>query len=255
MKIAVDFGHGTGQDRGAEGYINEEKLIREYGPLVIDGLRKLGHTVLDVTPKASNLTLGQSLAYRVNAANNYNADLFVSLHVNAFQKDKARGCEVEYISDKGKVYADRICAEISKLGFINRGSQLRSNLYVLKYTNMPAILIEPFFCDNKEDCSLYNPQELANAIIEGIAGIDIFKDVKKNENKAKTEPPELNHSIPQSAGIYTFPSGLGYIEIIPEKGRLDLHLDRYNYITIQDDEKEGNKVTVTTRTKGSKIIL
>lgn len=40
MKIAVDFGHGTGQDRGAEGYRNEESTVREFGTLVIEGLKK-----------------------------------------------------------------------------------------------------------------------------------------------------------------------------------------------------------------------
>ena len=89
MKIAVDFGHGTGQDRGASGYLNEEKVIREYGPLVIVGLQKLGHTVINVTPTMAGLTLDQSLAYRVNAANAAKVDLFLSLHVNDFATDKA----------------------------------------------------------------------------------------------------------------------------------------------------------------------
>jgi N-acetylmuramoyl-L-alanine amidase len=66
MRIACDWGHGTGQDRGAEGYLNEEKVIREYGPLVIEGLQNLGHTVINVTPTQAGLTLNQSLAYRVN---------------------------------------------------------------------------------------------------------------------------------------------------------------------------------------------
>ena len=255
MKIAVDFGHGVNGDRGAEGYISEEKLIREYGQLVVDGLKTLGHIVINVTPTQSVLTLGQSLAYRVNATNNYNADLFVSLHVNAFKKDKARGCEVEYISNRGKAYADRICSEISKLGFINRGSQLRNNLYVPKYTTMPAILIEPFFCDNKEDCNLYNPKTIANAIIKGITGEDVYMDSKKPSESEQNKMSEIDHSIPKSAGVYPFPGGLGYFEILPGKGRLDLHLDRYNYLTIQDDEKEGNRVIITTRTKGSKILL
>ena len=173
MKIAVDFGHGTGQDRGAEGYLNEEQVIREYGPLVIAGLQKLGHTVINVTPTQAGLTLNQSLAYRVNAANAAKVDLFLCLHVNAFETDKAQGCEVEYASDAGRVYADKICTEISKLGFVNRGSVSRPNLYVLKYTNAVAVLVEPFFCDTKSDCDKYNAAKLANAIVRGVTGYDI----------------------------------------------------------------------------------
>jgi len=173
MRIGVDFGHGTGQDRGANGYLNEENIIREYGPLVIAGLQKLGHTVYNVTPTQPGLTLDQSLAYRVNYANSLKVDLFVSCHVNAFQTDVAQGCEVEYLSNAGKTYADKICTEIAKLGFVNRGSKPRPNLYVLKYTSAVAVLIEPFFCDTKSDCNKYNATTLANAIIRGITGQDV----------------------------------------------------------------------------------
>jgi len=173
MRISVDFGHGTGEDRGAEGYLNEEKVIREYGPLVIEGLKKLGHTVLNCTPTQAGLTLAQSLAYRVNASNAFKADLHLCLHVNAFETDKAEGCEVEYISSKAKVYADNICIQLASLGFVNRKSVSRPNLYVLKYTNAVAILVEPFFCDTKTDCNRYNAAKLANAIVKGVTGKDI----------------------------------------------------------------------------------
>ncbi|HEY5563935.1 MAG TPA: N-acetylmuramoyl-L-alanine amidase [Clostridiaceae bacterium] len=177
MRIAIDLGHslnGSGSgDTGAGGYLIETVVNRQYGALVIAGLQKLGHTVINVTPAQSELTLGQSLAYRVNKANNSKVDLFVSLHVNAFQTDKASGCEVEYISAKAKVYADRINTQMATLGFHNRGSVSRPGLYVLKHTNATAILVEPFFCDTKSDCNKYNAEKLANAIVKGITGKDI----------------------------------------------------------------------------------
>lgn len=249
MKIAIDFGHGTGEDRGSVGYLNEENVIREYGPLVINELVRLGHTVINVTPMQPNLTLGQSLAYRVNIANKNGVDIFVSLHVNAFKKDIAKGCEVEYISLAGKVYAERISSEISKLGYVNRGAVKRENLYVLKYTSMPAILVEPFFCDNKEDCNKYNAAKIASAIVAGITGQ--VAPVEKKEDVS----PAIDHSIPTTPGIYALPGGIGYFEVNKEKGRVNFHLDKYNYITIQDNEEEGNRIILTTRTKGSKILL
>ncbi|MBU5482864.1 N-acetylmuramoyl-L-alanine amidase [Clostridium sp. MSJ-11] len=249
MKIAIDLGHGTGDDRGSIGYLNEEKIIREYGPLVIEGLKKLGHTIINVTPTKSNLTLAQSLAYRVNMANSNKVDLLVSLHVNAFEKDRAKGCEVEYISPTGKGLAEKICSEISKLGYVNRGPVKRENLYILKHTSMPSILVEPFFCDNKEDCDKYNPLSIANSIIKGLTGQYAF--VEKNEPTV----PNIDYSIPSMPGVYSLPGGIGYIQVIKEKGRIDIHLDKYNYITIQDSEIEGNRIILTTRTKGSKILL
>lgn len=175
LKIAVDLGHCTsGEDRGANGYLNEETIDRGYGFLVVKGLQKLGHMIINVTPIYPNLTLAQSLAFRVNAANKVKADLFLSFHVNAFKKNEAEGCEAEYISASGKVYADRICAEISKqLGYVNRGSKKRPDLYVLRYTNMPAVLVEPFFCSTEKDCNKYNAEKLAKAIIKGVTGKDM----------------------------------------------------------------------------------
>lgn len=253
MKIAIDFGHGTGEDRGAEGYKNEEITVREFGALIIEELKKLGNTVYNVTPTQKGLSLIQSLAYRVNMANYYKADLFISLHLNAFNGE-ANGCEVEYISDAGKAYADRICDEISKLGYKNRGAKYRNDLYVLKYTSMPAIIIESFFCDNKYDCEIYNKYNLAASIIKAITGQVV--DIKNSNNEKDANVPEVDHSIPDDCYIaWKGSNGLGYIEAIPEKGRLIIHLDRYNYISIQDDEEEGNHIRLFTRIKGYKDLI
>ncbi|WP_367302976.1 hypothetical protein [Clostridium sp. DSM 17811] len=62
------------------------------------------------------------------------------------------------------------------LRFTNRGSISRPNLYMLKYTNAVAILIEPFFCDAKTDCNKYSATKLANAIVKGFTGIVIFNN-------------------------------------------------------------------------------
>lgn len=254
-KIAIDLGHGTGGDRGANGFLNEEKIIREYGKFVIDGLRELGYIVYDVTPTKNNLTLSQSLAYRVNMANYYKVDLFVSLHGNCFEKESANGCEVLYISAKGKEYSDRICKEISSLGYFNRGARFRNDLYVLKHTSMPAVLIEPLFISNKADSNKYNAKDIAKAIIKGITGKEVFqKKTEEVKTENKENYPSIDHTIPNFEGIVIF-GDIGYVQVIPNRGRIDLHLDKYNYISIQDDAKEGNKVWITTRTKGTKQII
>lgn len=221
MKIAVDFGHGTGNDRGANGYLNEERVVREYGPLVIAGLQKLGHTVYSVTPTQEGLTLEQSLAYRVNMANYNKVNLFVSCHVDAFKTDQASGCEVEYISSTSKGYADKIVAEmVAQCSFVKhgQGSIQRPNLYVLKYTNAPAILIEPFFCDTKSDCDKYNPKKLANSIIKGITGQDVYVDAT-----VPTTPiaKVFDTSIPTGDNITPFAGGIGYMEVLKDQDRVN----------------------------------
>lgn len=174
MKISVDFGHGVPYDGGAIGILNEEKIVREYGSLVISKLQALGHEVLNVTPSTAT-SLGNSLAQRVNASNNFGAELFVCCHANSFSMASTSGCEVEYLSSSGKVYANRIVSEIAKLGYINRGSVLRNNLYVLNHTNAVAVLLEPLFVTNLADCNRYNAESLANAIVKGITGQTVEK--------------------------------------------------------------------------------
>ncbi|MBC8060272.1 MAG: N-acetylmuramoyl-L-alanine amidase [Clostridiaceae bacterium] len=253
MKIAVDFGHGTGQDRGAEGYLNEEKVVREYGALVITGLQKLGHTVINVTPVQGGLTLGQSLGYRVNVANNARVDLFVSCHLNAFKTDVAQGCEVEYISKAGKTYADKICTELSKLGFKNRGSQQRPNLYVLRYTDAVSVLIEPFFCDTKSDCDKYNAKKLANAIIKGITGEDVYGESPVVVTQPVPDEKIFDTSIPAGDNITRFNGGIGYIETIKDQGRVIVHLDRYTYISMQNEGGESH-IDLFSRTENKRLI-
>jgi len=87
------------------------------------------------------------------------------------------GAEIEIASDTGLKYAASILTEIHKSGFkIHGGNNIsdgikRPSLYVTKHTNMPCVLIEPFFCDSSADVKLYNPNTLGSAIAAGIINI------------------------------------------------------------------------------------
>ena len=131
----------------------------------------------------------ESLKKRVKAANDLDADLFVSIHHNSFTTSSANGFEVYYstgtpittyisermITEDGrdltletKAYASRsttdkvtvsrslatsITNEVSStLGLYNRGAK-DSNLYVCKNTTMPSILIENGFLTNPTEAA------------------------------------------------------------------------------------------------------
>ena len=59
---------------------------------------------------------------------------------------------------------------VTSLGTVDRGIKDRPNLYVLKHTDMPAILVETAFIDNGEDAELLRDKstDFAAVIARGI---------------------------------------------------------------------------------------
>jgi len=170
MKIAVDLGHGMigGQDRGAVGVIAEETIIDEVGNIVISKLQALGHSVLETRP-SNAYTVGDSLSQRVNASNNWGADLFVCIHANA---GGGHGSEVFTHNGSEVAEARNVLNNLVALGFTNRGIKSES-LYVINHTNAKAMLIEICFVDTQSDVDLYHSlgaNRIADAIVKGIVG-------------------------------------------------------------------------------------
>ncbi|MGL4108307.1 N-acetylmuramoyl-L-alanine amidase [Clostridium sp. LP20] len=186
MKIAVDMGHTlAGSDTGAQGCgFREEIKTREIGNLLIGLLLQDGHEVLDCTiDKASSIN--ESLASRVNKANANNVNLFVSIHLNAFNKE-ARGVETHVYNNCSQVsidYALKVQKEMCKLGYVDRGVK-KGNIYVVKNTNSPAILVECGFIDNAGDMALYNAEAIAKAIFTGITGNTVINKPTPAPSKA-----------------------------------------------------------------------
>ena len=172
MKIAIDLGHGIGEDRGAESkFITEEKIINEVGALVINKLKTLGHTIIEVRP-VSATSVGDSLIQRVQKANSNNVDLYVSIHANA---GGGKGSEVYTYQGKEVKEARNVLNNLVSLGFINRGIK-GANLFVVNQTKAKAMLIEICFVDTQSDVDLYNKLgtgAIADAIVKGLVGSTI----------------------------------------------------------------------------------
>ena len=65
----------------------------------------------------------------------------------------------------------KICHQLNKLGFRNRGIKDGRNYYVIKKTVMNAIIVEMFFLDNETDRKLYKSigyKKIAEAIAKAI---------------------------------------------------------------------------------------
>ena len=167
MRICLNAGHTIkGAGYGAvSGAYKESEIVRKVKIELIKLLRAKGHTVYDCTVDLAT-TQNEYLKQTVSMANAKSADVFLSLHCNA-----GGGEGVEVFTWKGNKLdkAVHTCYELSRLGFKNRGIKDGSDLYVVKKTKSPAMLIELFFLDSKTDQALYSKQGykgIAKAISE-----------------------------------------------------------------------------------------
>ena len=170
-KIAVRGGHCP-EVPGANALLDELTEDRLVKDAVIKYLRQLNYEVLDVTSPDSMNSSNGDLAYGVNKANDWGADLFVSIHFNkAYDSyNGAIGSEVCVYSTHEA--AQRVVDGLASLGFKNRGQKIRQELYELRNTSMTAMIIETCFVEATEDVALYRKlgaDAIGKAIAESIA--------------------------------------------------------------------------------------
>ncbi|MGO0123545.1 N-acetylmuramoyl-L-alanine amidase [Desulfothermobacter acidiphilus] len=178
MHIVIDPGHG-GSDPGAvRGNLREADLTLRLAKLVVERV---------APPATIIMTRGEdrdvSLNKRVQIANHHNADLFLSLHFNA---GGGRGFE-SYIHPSAP-FLTRYYRQIlhaAATGFLlpqgtrDRGGK-EADFYVLRYTHMPAVLLECLFLDHPEDARLLSRVGFLEALATALAqGINVVKRDKE----------------------------------------------------------------------------
>lgn len=182
IKVYIDQGHNpTNPNSGAEGNgYREQDLVFRIGVLTAQILSAEGIETRLSRPTASTqlgTSNASSLAARVNDANGWGADIFVSLHANASEIESASGSEafVYSLMSKAEVLAENILEQLSiATGLRNRGVSARTNLYVLRRTRMPATLVELGFITNATDAALManSPSLFAQGVANGV--LDYF---------------------------------------------------------------------------------
>ena len=179
IKIYIDQGHNPqSPNAGAEGNgLVEQDLTYEIGIRLYDLLRSNGNFDVRISRPTPETSLGTSnstsLRIRVDEANAFGADYFISLHANASSSSSISGSEV-LVYDEPSVAADLgedILIWLNRItGLRNRGIIERPGLYVLRKTKMPAVLVEMGFISNPSDAALMNnsPELFAEGIYNGI---------------------------------------------------------------------------------------
>ena len=171
MKIAIAGGHSAAA-RGAVGYIDEYEKDRAYVEQLIPALEAAGHTVVDCSNEET--TVNAELRSEVYAANNSGADVFMAIHFNA---GGGTGTECWYYtgSDRGRELSEQMSANVaSALGLRDRGAKDTTSLYVVRKTNMTAILLEVCFVDTWQDAEAWHNapwNDLTAAIVNAFNGV------------------------------------------------------------------------------------
>lgn len=198
-KALIDCGHClTGYDTGARGCgYKEEVLTRQIGKKVKELLEKKDYEVVIISPDSSS-SLSESLANRANKANSIGGDIYVSIHLNAFNGN-AYGTEIYTYKGVKLTEANRVLNNITSLGYYNRGIKDGSNLYVVRNTTMPSMLIECCFIDNAKDMERFDVDKMAKAIAEGVCG----ETIKEEPVESKPTPSVNNNSCNGKYGIVT----------------------------------------------------
>ena len=179
IKIYIDQGHNPqNPNAGAEGNgLREQDIVFRVGIELAELLEQNGSFEVRLSRPTPDTQIGtsnsQSLRERVADANAWGADYFISLHTNASEIASATGVEGFAFSSPSRAFSlgTDILRELSSTtGLRNRGMQVRTNLYVLRKTAMPAVLVELGFITNSEDAQLMNtrPELFAEGIYRGI---------------------------------------------------------------------------------------
>lgn len=177
-KICIDAGHGLytagkrcmaslDPQQTREWFLNDriaDMLEKELANYDCEVLR------VDDTTGAKDISLKE----RVKAANNWKADMYISIHHNAgLNGRKGGGTVVYYYSNKAerKAQAQALYnAIVERTGLVgNRYSKvIKNGFYVIKNTNMPAFLIENGFMDSPTDVPIILSEKHAQNTSESI---------------------------------------------------------------------------------------
>ncbi|WP_017187050.1 N-acetylmuramoyl-L-alanine amidase [Alkalibacillus haloalkaliphilus] len=167
-KIYIDAGHG-GNDPGAVGNgLREKDLTLEIALKTRDILNNEyeGHQIM--MSRTTDVT--KSLSARTSEANNWAADYFLSIHINA-----GGGTGFESFIYNGPTSPNTPALRVllhddimSHVDWIDRGKK-SANFHVLRESNMPAALTENGFIDNVSDAQNLSSDDYLNRIARGHA--------------------------------------------------------------------------------------
>lgn len=212
-KIYEDAGHGLPNDPGAVGNgLKECEVVLTIQEL-FNAYLLANYEGFEIKSTRTDNKTFLPLSDRARQANRWNADVFISFHINSAANEKATGYE-DFIYKHASLGSkslqntvhEQVLPVIKKYNVTNRGKKT-ANYAVLRMTNMPAILTETMFISNPKDAqnlkSIEFLKDFASAYAEGVAKFLGLKakdsthvvvskpvEVPKEETKVPVETPK-----------------------------------------------------------------
>ena len=181
VTIVIDAGHG-GEDPGAispyDDVFYEKDVTLDIAKRVKSHLTDDGINAILTRDSDSRLVNSQKedLMSRANIANDNDASLFVSIHVNANDVKSPNGMEVYYLNKQAmydnfdsKRFADIMGKSVKEAAGITFNGTVEDPLSVLRNTKMPAVLVETAYITNKNDFERLKSDEFRENTAIGIA--------------------------------------------------------------------------------------
>ena len=169
ITVVIDAGHG-GYDRGGipGQRVSEKDMTLDVAQRLGRALEASGYRVV----MTRNSDVFVPLGTRCAIANSYRNAIFVSVHFNSATRRGASGIETYFYSRDSLALASAIHHYVAGgAPSENRGVR-RRGYYVLRRTNMPAVLVECGFLTNPTEAAYAQNasyrQKLAEAIAAGV---------------------------------------------------------------------------------------
>lgn len=191
--IIVDPGHG-GFDPGKPGVKGEDEkhLNLKIALLLRDYLQNAGAIVLmtrttdDDVDGIEGKHKSRDMVERKKIAEA--GDILVSIHQNSFTQPSVHGAQVFFNgkSTEGKRLAQTIQASIKQYADLDnrRAAKSNTNYYVLKATQIPAVIIECGFLTNPEEEAKLNSLEYQEKM-----ALSIYLGIKEYFNQSEAAKP------------------------------------------------------------------
>ena len=189
--IAIDAGHG-GEDPGAKGPsgVYEKNVVLKISQQLVDVINK-EHGMRAVMIRKGDYYM--SLRKRINKAREYKADLFMSVHADAFRDPKVHGSSVYVLSKRGaSSEAAKWLAESENASDLIGGVSLDNKDDVLA-----SVLL-----DLSQTASLEASIDIADRVLKGLKSVGkVHKRTVQSAGFAVLKSPDIPSILIETAFI------------------------------------------------------